>query len=1243
MRNASFAALVTFMTLTVLLVAVLGACKSPIDETTGTITISLSGAANGSARAVWPPNSETLGKLIHKIILTGPGPMQTHEINGGNSSFSFTVIPGDWTVTVEARLDGVLYATGSSPVSIKAGQNEKVTIEMKHAGYTVTITGGNDEQGTATANPASAAAGDKVIITATPKTGYKFKEWEATGVTLTANDKTTNPLEITMPTGAITIKAVFEVLPPNTPDLSLSAVEFADVTSGYAQPTAKTVTITNTGTGTGVATVSSIKLGGTNAASFTLGGGYNSITSIAAGGTATFTVQPKTGLDAGTYSAVITVTYSGNNKPSGTAIADLSFTVNAVTTPDKILSGIAVTTPPVKTTYTVGDVFDSAGMVVTATYNDGSTDPVTGYTLSGFNSSTVGLRMVTVTYEGKTATFTVTVGYAITMTSSDNDHGTVTATPSMAFSGDTVTITAAPETGYTFSNWTATGVTLANTSANPATFIMPNSAVTIHAVFVAASSIPGSEGNPFEVHDVATLQKVGTETTTGGWTLTAHYRQTATIDMIGQTWAPIANNGNINPDNMFNGVYDGGGFEIQNLSYSATAGILGLFGNIGTSGIVKNLAMPNVNISGSGYAVGGLAGYSEGMIVNCSVTGNVSTTSNISGATTGGVVGYGPGTIKNCYFSGTVTGNDSVGGIVGDGKIIENCYSMGTVTGTSSGQVGGVAGMLENSGMVSNCYSTAKLILTGTNGYIGGVAGALFSNNTIENCVALNESIFTSATNTTNLGRVLNIYSGSTGTMIINNYARSDINMKYDTNAQGTIGNTYTVNSYEAEASSKYGANITAAEWNSAAWWIGTAHFSTTIWNIVGNKLPTLRDMPGTAVQDPEITYTPGQLAGTGTQADPFIVHDVATLQKVASGTDGWANASSTYYEQVRHIDLSSVANWTPIGSSNYFYGSYDGGGFEIRDLKIIDSTSNSLDGLGLFSRLGTGGSVSNVALVGVSITSTGSATVGGLAGSNQGTITNCSVVGEVSGNGINLGGVVAQNSDGTIANCSFTGKVTNTGSGPVGGVVGLNSGTVTNCYAAATVSGTGLNMGGVVGANQETTVNCYSTGTVTTTGSGSVGGVVGLNSGTVTNCYSTAEVSGTGGSGVGGVIASGSSSVEKSVALNKSVVATTYYSDAFIGRVVGSIASNPTMNNNYARSTGMTITYNNGTAYTPSSPDANNKDGEGITATQWGSASWWQGLGFTTANWDFTGLSATKLPTLKGMTTSPVQNPVVE
>jgi len=66
-------------------------------------------------------------------------------------------------------------------------------------------------------------------------------------------------------------------------------------------------------------------------------------------------------------------------------------------------------TGPTKTTYITGETFDRNSIVVTAYYDDDTTETVTDYDISGFDSTTIGKKTVIVTYKDKTASFEVTV------------------------------------------------------------------------------------------------------------------------------------------------------------------------------------------------------------------------------------------------------------------------------------------------------------------------------------------------------------------------------------------------------------------------------------------------------------------------------------------------------------------------------------------------------------------------------------------------------------------------------------------------------------------------------------------------------------------------------------------------------------------------------------------------------------------------------------------------------------------
>ena len=93
--------------------------------------------------------------------------------------------------------------------------------------------------------------------------------------------------------------------------------------------------------------------------------------------------------------------------------ATATITVN----PALVLSSIAVTTAPTKTTYNVGENFDPTGMVVTATYSDNSTEAVTGYTYSPNGALTTSDTEITISYTEnnvtKTATQAITVNEVV--------------------------------------------------------------------------------------------------------------------------------------------------------------------------------------------------------------------------------------------------------------------------------------------------------------------------------------------------------------------------------------------------------------------------------------------------------------------------------------------------------------------------------------------------------------------------------------------------------------------------------------------------------------------------------------------------------------------------------------------------------------------------------------------------------------------------------------------------------------
>ena len=209
-------------------------------------------------------------------------------------------------------------------------------------------------------------------------------------------------------------------------------------------------------------------------------------------------------------------------------------------------------------------------------------------------------------------------------------------------------------------------------------------------------------------------------------------------------------------------------------------------------------------------------------------------------------------------------------------------------------------------------------------------------------------------------------------------------------------------------------------------------------------------------------------------------------------------------------IDLTGK-DWSPIGTNFYnsYTGTFDGGGHTIMGLTVTTNDQY----VGLFGRLGKAGTVKNVVMEGVQITSNHSlGYAGGVAGfSWGGTIENCSVSGSVSGT-VYVGGVVGAQIGGSITGCSSSATVK--GTVDVGGVAGQtnSSATLTACYATGNViiemdPKKNIAGGSLVGMNAGSSLlACYATGNVTSTGSSTgymhIGGFLGNNYTTVTAGY---------------------------------------------------------------------------------------------------------------------------------------------
>jgi hypothetical protein len=224
-----------------------------------------------------------------------------------------------------------------------------------------------------------------------------------------------------------------------------------------------------------------------------------------------------------------------------------------------------------------------------------------------------------------------------------------------------------------------------------------------------------------------------------------------------------------------------------------------------------------------------------------------------------------------------------------------------------------------------------------------------------------------------------------------------------------------------------------------------------------------------------------------------YLVNNITDFKQLLAFGQG----NSLKFRLTDDLDLGGEPNfYIP-----YLAGEFDGDGHKIFNLSFNFSF---ICQVGLFGYLASTGTLYEVAADDVSISAY--QCIGGLVGFSEGTVSNSSSTGSVTGGGWWVGGLVGY-SLGGVTNSYSSGNVT--ADYFVGGLVGGNiHGTVSDSYSTGKVTGNYV-VGGLVGDNMKGTVNnSYSSGSVS--GSGEVGGLVGRNdAGTVSNSFWDIQTSG--------------------------------------------------------------------------------------------------------------------------------------
>ena len=621
------------------------------------------------------------------------------------------------------------------------------------------------------------------------------------------------------------------------------------------------------------------------------------------------------------------------------------------------------------------------------------------------------------------------------------------------------------------------------------------------------------------------------------------------LNLNGAEWTPIGTS-----SSPFIGNFDGNGYIISNFKITADANYIGLFGY--SKGVIENLGVKNISIkinstTGTHY-VGGIAGLSEGTIINCYTTGTISSSasnyelsqSGYNYSYVGGVVGANNGSISNCYSTATISSSASTssryttfayayaGGLVGINQgVVTNSFATGNITCLSKAKsstycyAGGLIGHNYN-GTVTNCYRYSEQQISAS--HIRNGETIVATPNTLGTPIDITNLQSKEWIENNLWTAEIAIWDFSNGYPELNHNSLKNTIVEIYTkeqllklNGQSLVLNYVLMNNIDLNRTEWIPIGVFGGSFDGNGYSISNYVItaSTTYSGLIGSNIGIITDLiVEKVIINLDIT---GASSGNGFSSSYvysglLVAHNLGTINNCSSFGEITVLYSSTYtYDQAR-LFIGGL-----VGRNDGFVSD----GFAKADI---------------------------VATASVGFYASSYVHIGGLVGYNNGTIEDSCAIGDVTGNGdINMrdsyncyvGGLVGYNVS-NISRSYATGNVNSYAmSAYSGGLVGYNSGNISDCYAtgasiaksSATSSSDGADtyVGGLVAYNSGSITNSYSNGdAISNSQSGSetsysyAGGLVGYNySGTVTNCYATGNLDvtvvalGTSNSYIGGLI----------------------------------------------------------------------------------------------------------------------------
>ncbi len=573
-------------------------------------------------------------------------------------------------------------------------------------------------------------------------------------------------------------------------------------------------------------------------------------------------------------------------------------------------------------------------------------------------------------------------------------------------------------------------------------------------------------------------------TTTDGLTLLSTYSSNKTSGKYFELGADITytpsganNENNFGGIQSFGGIFDGKGYTISGIRiYKNNNTYFGLFNKI--TGTVKNVVLSNARVYCSNYVGGITAEIDGGTVQNCLVLGSAITCGNDAMNANKGVIAG--------EYSNT-------------GGCSNNFYRDCTVNGSST-NIG--AYRADQAWACSGYIITLSDGVSATSGKSLTVGGTTY-HGSYENTVTLtydNVPDGKAALFTVTKTDDASIVAETTGTFTM---PAADVSVSAELRDAYTLalpddvsadGNSVTVGSdtYYLGGTTVTLSYPTISEGYEAVYSVNGSP-------IVGNTF-TISANTAVTVATTDVWGVTGGADGTS-EATSYVITTTAGLDLLANKVEGTGGYSQNYYEDTyfklgNDITYSNTTDWnatasaeenfTPIGNTKYFRGTFDGGGHTVSGIRVYRGGNNSTSYdsyLGLFGR--TAGIVKNVTVSDARIT--GFRYVGGVVGYNVGTVENCQAAGTVAIHAVTNvarfhGGIVGsnENNSSVVSGCTSAATLSmadGINCLNIGGIVGRNVGHIEDCLAlGAAVSGTSY-FGAIVGSTNNNLSNNYYSG----------------------------------------------------------------------------------------------------------------------------------------------------------------------